>query len=66
MSPSYIFWIGRFSQQNAIVFNTEYRKKSISRQSSSQFITNQQEESNESDHKLTEEDLVEMMDFSSV
>lgn len=68
VNPSYTFWapwIGRSSRRSAIVFNTEYRKCSGG-QNSSQSVPDQPEEGHEQDHKLSEEDLVEMMEFSSV
>lgn len=72
ITPSYTFWapwIGRFTRSST-VYNTEYRK-CVSNTSAFQFDVDLngesgQENNVEVDHKLSLDDLVEMMEFTDV
>ena len=73
VKPSYSFWapwIGRYTRRSSIAFNTEYRKcvggGSASHEGANLKKHDVQEEESEGDPKLSEEDLVEMMDFADV
>lgn len=72
ITPSYTFWapwIGRFTR-GCTAYNTEYRKCAVSPYES-QVDAGENEEASEDtesgrDNKLSEDDLVEMMEFTDV
>ena len=72
ITPSYTFWapwIGPFTRRRT-VYNTEYRKCAV-HSCESQVDSIENEEASENtesgkDHKLSEDDLVEMMEFTDV
>lgn len=72
ITPSYTFWapwIGRFTR-GCTVYNTEYRKCAVSPYES-QVDAGENEEASEDtesgrDNKRSEDDLVEMMEFTDV
>ena len=72
ITPSYTFWapwIGLFTR-SCTVYNTEYRKCAVN-SSETQVDAGEKEEASENsenrkDHKLSEDDLVDMMEFTDV
>lgn len=70
LNPSYTFWapwIGRFTRRGCMVYNTEYRKCIGSGSANQeQKETNEPGEEDGNDQRLSEEDLIEMMEFADV
>lgn len=70
LNPSYIFWtpwIGRFTRRGCMVYNTEYRKCTGGGCASQvEEETNDPGEDYGNDQRLSEEDLIEMIEFADV
>lgn len=70
LNPSYTFWapwIGRFTRRGCMVYNTEYRKCTGGGSASQEEKeTNEPGEDYGNDQRLSEEDLIKMMEFAEV